>query len=205
MDLNASIDSRILYMYTFQNNEARVLTENEYILVMIDRSTHRGVARERLRPLAAACVILPTSSALSHCQKVHGGLRNACTSSAWSDSWTGQFADCAHMWRHTHTSYPSTPSLTLVLFLFTLSSMSGHLHIPCMHTSTFIHANMRACTHTYTHTHTFTHTHTHTCACTHACTHAHAHAHRHTHTEIHTHTHTPVSYTHLTLPTTAEV
>ena len=34
---------------------------------------------------------------------------------------------------------------------------------------------------------------------------ARAYAHTHTHTHTHTHKHTPVSYTHLTLPTTAEV
>ena len=31
------------------------------------------------------------------------------------------------------------------------------------------------------------------------------HTHAHMHAHAHTHTHTPVSYTHLTLPTTAEV
>ena len=37
--------------------------------------------------------------------------------------------------------------------------------------------------------------------------HLHTHTHTHTHTRkhTHTHTHTPVSYTHLTLPTTSRV
>ena len=48
-----------------------------------------------------------------------------------------------------------------------------------------------------THTHTKTHTKTHASMLTPAC--------MHTHTHTHAHTHTPVSYTHLTLPTSGRV
>ena len=56
-------------------------------------------------------------------------------------------------------------------------------------------------------TDTHTHTHTHTHRRTHARTHAHTHIHTRTRTQTQTqtHTHTPVSYTHLTLPTSYAV
>ena len=55
--------------------------------------------------------------------------------------------------------------------------------------------DMRTRTHTHTNTYTRTHTQTHT----------RTHADIHTHARTHAHAYTPVSYTHLTLPTNAEV
>ena len=66
--------------------------------------------------------------------------------------------------------------------------MQEHVHI-CTHKCTHTHV----CKNTYTCKHIWKNT------CTRACTHACIHMH------IHTHTHTPVSYTHLTLPTSSYV
>ena len=57
------------------------------------------------------------------------------------------------------------------------------------------HRSVRAEGHTHTQK---THTHIH------RVSHTHTHTHTYTHTN-HTHTHTPVSYTHLTLPTSSYV
>ena len=173
------------------------------ILAMIDRSTHGGVAKERLQPLAAACIVLPASSALGHCQKVHGGLWNAGSSSAWSYCWTGNFHDI-HACTHTQACTPT----------HTCTHSHKRVHTcthTCMHTPhTHMHAHMYTCMHM--HTHRYIHTHTCMCARMHRhtlpCMDAHScmpmHRHTHTHTPIHgctymcthvcpcTHTHTHI-------------
>ena len=88
-------------------------------------------------------------------------------------------------------------------------------HSAHMHTHTHTHTYTHTYTHTHTHrgtpppTHTYTHTHIHTRTQTHTHAHTHTHTNKQTHTRthahIHIHTHIPVSYTHLTLPTNAEV
>ena len=65
--------------------------------------------------------------------------------------------------------------------------------------------HLKEITHTFTHTYTLTQTNTQTHKHTLKHTHTQTHTHTNKHTQTHTHTHTPVSYTHLTLPTTPYV
>ena len=147
-------------------------------LIEISRKTdHSGIAANESVYIGGSCTALSEAVVIpSYC----------CTELYWCVS---------------STSKGLLSSVTL--HIYTVEWIRWKWRSTHKHTYTHWHARMRTNMHARTHTHKDTNAR----ARTHTYTHTHTNTHTHTHTQTHTytHTHTPVSYTHLTLPTTVPV